>query len=229
MLVVDLERYYSHEGKTLIRHTEGVLEKAKRLTSLRMAHLAAIFHDIGKLNPNFQKKLSASKKKKISGFGYSHHAYLSAYFFLCFLEKNNSILRKDLLLPENFAALLAIIAHHHGDLPDFSTILKEEELEKMYKFLDENHSLPASELIQKFLPHQEFSFNRNNKEKICENGSYLVNKIKKISDPLPFFLETRFSFASLLLADKQDAGEYISEIEKLPESFSRDLETYQKK
>lgn len=95
----DLNKCYSHPGKLLKVHLENVallskvyLENvallSKRIASSDAAELVSLFHDIGKVNPNFQQKLNGSCPK-----GYDHHAYLSAYAFLMFLIKNPDIFK----------------------------------------------------------------------------------------------------------------------------------------
>lgn len=82
----NLNNCYSHPGKLLKVHLENVALLSKRITSSDAAELVSLFHDIGKVNPNFQQKLNGSCPK-----GYDHHAYLSAYAFLMFLIKNPDI------------------------------------------------------------------------------------------------------------------------------------------
>lgn len=64
----DLNKCYSHPGKLLKVHLENVallskvyLENvallSKRITSSDAAGLVSLFHDIGKVNSNFQEKL----------------------------------------------------------------------------------------------------------------------------------------------------------------------------
>ena len=118
----DLNKCYSHPGKLLKVHLENVALLSKSITSSDAAELVSLFHDIGKVNPNFQQKLNGSCPK-----GYDHHAYLSAYAFLMFLIKNPDIF-KALVTPgfnsNNFlVSLITIVAKHHGDLPEMMTIL----------------------------------------------------------------------------------------------------------
>ena len=65
----DLNKCYSHPGKLLKVHLENVASLSKRFTSSHAAELVSLFHDIGKVNPNFQQKLNGSCPK-----GYDHHA-----------------------------------------------------------------------------------------------------------------------------------------------------------
>ena len=73
-MVADLGDYNSHPDKLLVDHVEGVVEGTRERTDLDVAEFAAIFHDVGKLNPNFQDKL----KPDATSSGYAHHSYLSA-------------------------------------------------------------------------------------------------------------------------------------------------------
>src|SRR5215470_13591434 len=82
--------FFSHPTKPLERHLVGVARKVLRRTedlptslNLKIAEVAAIFHDLGKINPNFQAKLNNIRPK-----GYSGHSYLSAYALFCFALSN---------------------------------------------------------------------------------------------------------------------------------------------
>lgn len=77
--MLDITTFRSHPDKFLLDHIQGVIENTKKLSNSRFAELVAIFHDLGKLNPNFQDKLDSSKIVS----GYANHSYLSAYTFFC--------------------------------------------------------------------------------------------------------------------------------------------------
>ena len=205
MLVADLTKYRSHPDKQLLTHTSGVVKKIRSLTSLKITELAAIFHDVGKLNPNFQKKLDTPKVD-----GYSNHAYLSAFSFLCYCAANQEAILKIFNNEKEWlGSILAIIAHHHGDLPDFPVILTEDEYLRLLSFLKENPELPISELVEGFISHKKFSV-LNHQLKDHFQSSIQIQITKHISKPLDFFLETQFAFASLITADKSDASQYQS-------------------
>ena len=137
----DLNKCYSHPGKLLKVHLENVALSSKRFTSFHAAKLVSLFHDIGKVNPNFQEKLNGLCPK-----GYDHHAYLSAYAFLMFLIKNPDKFK----VPHEFnshnflKSLITVVAKHHGDLPDMipndgNPILSGYEVSNLYAFLDKEH------------------------------------------------------------------------------------------
>lgn len=137
----DLNKCYSHPGKLLKAHLENVALLSKRFTSSDAAELVSLFHDIGKVNPNFQDKLNGLCPKE-----YDHHAYLSAYAFFMFLIKNPDMFK----VPHGFnsnnflISLITIVAKHHGDLPDMmsngdNSILSSYEVSNLYAFLDKKH------------------------------------------------------------------------------------------
>lgn len=203
--MADLTQYRSHPDKGLVEHTHGVVEKVRSLTGLKIAEFAAIFHDVGKLNPNFQRKLNDQKVE-----GYSNHAYLSAFGFLCYCAANQKAILKIFNNEKEWlGSILAIIAHHHGDLPDFPLILTEDEYSRLLTFLDENPTLPVTDLIKEFIEHKNFSvLNHQLRNDFQARIQYQLSK--SITKPLVFFLETQFAFASLIAADKSDASHYSS-------------------
>ncbi len=221
--MLDINQYRSHPDKTLLKHTRGVIEGVRQRTDSKVAEIAAIFHDVGKLNPNFQKKLDRENVK-----GYSNHAYLSAFSCLCYCIENQSYVFELLEKKrELFASVLAIIAHHHGDLPDFPVIFNCNETNKLLNHLKQNCELPVSECLQYLQPHKHFSVNQPYKEKLIEEQT--ISLSKKISKPIEFFLETQFSFACLIAADKIDASGFsqnTEEIELFCGSYNNKLKTY---
>lgn len=199
--MVDIKIYRSHPDKSLVSHTQGVLDGVKLLTDLKIAEWSAIFHDIGKLNPNFQNKILGDNNID----GYANHSYISAYSFLCYCAENKKEVLKILENKNEWlGSILTIISHHHGDLPDIKNILNDDEVFKLIKFLESNPDLPASSLVEQFIPHNKFSLSEEkNKYFIKDNWPYQL--VKTISSPVDYFWDTRFAFASLILADKSDA------------------------
>src|SRR5690606_24716669 len=121
-------------------------------------------HDLGKINPNFQKKINHNPT-----IDYSHHAYLSAYTLFVFcIDKNNRELIKSILHEDNIQneliSLIILIAKHHGHLPDFCPkseleiepyILSKDEIKSLYKFLkQEVQYLPVEEYTKGFKQYE---------------------------------------------------------------------------
>lgn len=228
-MVVNLKNIKSHPDKFLISqangekgHVDGVIENTKQLTNLRRAELVAIFHDLGKINPNFSDKLEPNKKVG----GYANHSYLSAFAFFCSFacNENNrknleSWLGVDRLTGLDILALTVIISKHHGNLPDFipekkdnediGRILSKDENDALFKFLESNIDLPINEFAQNYLPSiqnfQHHLLNPNLQQQYRDGFRF---DAKKNINPLDFFLDTQFAFAALIQADKTDAARF---------------------
>ena len=214
----DLNKCYSHPGKLLKVHLENVALSSKRFTSFHAAKLVSLFHDIGKVNPNFQQKLSGSCPK-----GYDHHAYLSAYVFFLSLIRNSSIFQ----IPQGFnrknylISLITIVAKHHGDLPNMmpnngNSILSDYEIVNLYVFLDKT-DIPVDEIISELLEllgikTTEFtSLESLEIQRVRNTFTELVpNKPNEYKVALAFYLEIQSIFSALVKADKSDAGDMLS-------------------
>ena len=236
--MVDVTLLKSHPSKLLLHHVNGVIEKTNKLTEgfevARFAELAAIFHDLGKTNPNFQNKLNARKS-----IGYSNHAYFSAYAFYCLcLDKSNREIIKEYLGKENIQndliALVAILAKHHGHLPDFCPqgnlevepyILNKGEINNLHGFIDSGlGELPIFEFVKafdQFSRANDFKDLLKNKKVQFNFSEKFVFDEKYTRNFLDFFLDTQFAFSSLILADKTDAmnSTIIDESRAAVESF----------
>lgn len=226
----DLNKYYSHPGKLLKVHLENVVLSSKRFTSSRAAKLVSLFHDIGKVNPNFQQKLDGLCPK-----GYGHHAYLSAYVFFLSLIRNSSIFQ----IPQGFnrknylISLITIVAKHHGDLPNMmpnngNSILSDYEVVNLYAFLDKT-DIPLDEIISELIEllgikTTEFTSLESLETQRVRNtfAELVTNKPNEYKVALPFYLEIQSIFSALIKADKSDAGDMVSTIAKEAE----DLESF---
>jgi CRISPR-associated endonuclease/helicase Cas3 len=211
---IDLKSAFkSHQDKFLQDHLMAVAKGVRKRTEilnttlkLKIGEIAAIFHDLGKINPNFQKKLEPGYKKKDKGEKeYSDHAYLSAFAWLRYFQANSSLV-KDLIGGEyRVISVAAMIARHHGDLPNFENgIFNKRPADALNEFLKTHSNLPISEFLQLIFEHKSF-------ELLCsqlQRQTLLERSLspEKIKEPLAFYLETLFSFSCLLEADKRDAG-----------------------
>ena len=203
--------YFSHPDKYLEKHIFGVLNNTSKRTNSKIAEIAVLFHDLGKINPNFQQKIKLENKGK--NVGYSSHAYISMYVFLCYVT-DNQILTKEYLgckdIQELKLAILQlsiIIAKHHGHIPDFDKSLSRETFEEAERFL-RDQDLPFTEFYKEKLlkTHNFFKVKPN------PNLWELTRFVKKLpetwqKDALKHFFEVQYSFASLIEADKRDAGD----------------------
>ena len=213
-MVFDLTKIESHPGKPLKVHIEGVCEKSAKRTSNTLAKYAALFHDFGKINPNFQQKL-----KGIKSAGYSQHSYLSAFAFLSWFNSNRTEACRLLGLNgndfTNLKLITAIILHHHGNLPNMDENISDQAFEGMIDFL-QNHSaeLPVSEYLKEEMEFEHSKFDLSVKSwyklkipniDLGKDGKEFEIKYWQM-DSLRYFLNTQFAFASVIEADKRDAG-----------------------
>lgn len=238
--MVDVNILKSHPNKLLFTHVEGVrnnvIQLVENLKIPRIGELAAIFHDLGKINPNFQAKLTKTQSN-----GYSHHAYLSALAFygFCLKPGNMKIIQeflKDRFSQSDLIALIILIAKHHGHLPNFIPqgslesepyIVSQQEIKELYDFNSAHlQQLPIKGFIEYyFKENADSDIVSLLEEERLKKAFYEEIKFQESKNEaaLDYFLNTQFSFASLILADKNDAGdlELIQSDRKKVDQFSR--------
>jgi len=221
-MLVDVNELLSHPHKKLFTHVGGVISNVKELTKnlpiSKWAELVAIFHDLGKINPNFQDKLVPNKPVQ----DYANHAYFSAFAFFCAAITNRAKLQKW-LMSEKFSesdliALTVIIAKHHGHLLDLKPesdeaekhILNGDEVRRLFQFLDQYfQELPINDFARYYLNDiddfgQLLLDERSRKGFL---GKFIFNR-RLTGSSLDFYLDTQFAFASLIYADKSDAADF---------------------
>jgi len=238
-MVSDLDKYYSHPDKLLIKHIDGVRSKVELLTDSRLAQLISIFHDFGKLNPNFQKKLFGISN------GYSNHAYLSAFVFFCTFagsvenqERLRLFLSWDTIKKNDIISISVLIAKHHSNIPDFepsgdsSTILSKEENCEVFKLVN-SIELHVEEYLRHYFNIGGISNFLNNPKVQFSFKEKLVFQDRNNKYPLDFFLDHQWAFANLIQADKADAANFDDfigrgkkDIEDFCNKYSLNLDNY---
>jgi CRISPR-associated endonuclease/helicase Cas3 len=210
-MVYDLDKIESHPGKQLKVHIKGVCQKTSKRTNSVLAEYAALFHDLGKVNPNFQNKI-----KYIKSVGYSQHSYISAFSFLNWYISNregvNRIFESDGRDITKIKLITAIILHHHGNLPNMDENISTNAMKEMIEFLStcSDDSLPVSAYLQEQIGIKHHLFNVDikpwykNQIPNIDLGNKEIDYWRK--DSLNYFLDTQFSFASMIESDKRDAG-----------------------
>ncbi len=213
-----MKEYFSHTGKRLETHIQQVTDKTRNRTHSKIAEIAALFHDLGKINPNFQEKLKPIEERT-KELGYSSHAYLSALAWLCFCNSNMQIVKNFLDGKRSTVYSVAtLIARHHGNLPNMDEgFLNDNECKLLKDFILQ---IPAKDLcISEFLSEyfEEFSthnaFSTKVEDRILDilltdfPKNFKKQVLPNISDKLDFFLNTQFGFACLIESDKRDASD----------------------
>jgi len=243
--VSDINTLRSHPDKLLLTHIQGVRDNMKKLTNSKIAELVAIFHDLGKTNPNFQDKLDPDKTVN----GYANHSYLSAYAFFCAfgcsrqnMEALKQFLEVDTFNQNDLIALTVLIAKHHGSLPDFSptdhtgtgaSILSKDENSALYNFLNQKNDLPLQEFINHFIEINDFRLLLTNYKVQQGYSEQFIFNGEKNKSALDFFLDNQFAFASVIQADKADAGkigniidDQLEAIQTFSKCFNPQLDSY---
>lgn len=204
-MVFDLKKIKSHPDKPLSVHILGVRDKAVRRNKSLYLELAILFHDLGKINLNFQAKLDP----KLVSEGYAQHAYISAYAFLRFCATNTDYFRTELKGDMNrVRSIVAIITRHHGHLPNMDATFKELPLKELADFVAIKYDLPFDRFLKEELAFPCQSFDLKYDERHVRLAFIKTEKEKRIwqTNSLNYFYQTQYDFSCLIEADKRDAG-----------------------
>lgn len=213
----------SHPNKPLINHLKGILTIADTdITDLLL--IADAFHDVGKMNDNFQLKIQG-----LPYSGYANHAHISAYYLINGFVNNKEVIYKrfPFINEENFKMILLILVNvvvgHHGYLRNIDELftikkrdnglsewdemiayLKDSKMtEYVNTFFKDNSDLLGCELtFTHDIEKSEFyhCFGRTCRDKIR-------NDIEKWEeDALQYYFDTIMTFSELVHGDRRDAS-----------------------
>ena len=122
-LPIFYKKYKAKENETLYEHTVNLLENLEELSKIinleyqDLIEEACIYHDLGKINPLFQKRLE--NKKKFDDTKEIGHNIISTYLAKKFLANYDSNDRN---------IILYAILNHHNYVDNFETISEKKEL-----------------------------------------------------------------------------------------------------
>ena len=117
------KEYKAKEDETIYEHTADLLKNLEELRKIidiediDLIEEACIYHDIGKVNPLFQKRLES--KKKFDDSKEIGHNILSFYLSKQYLEKYDK---------EDKNIILYAILNHHNYVDNFESISEKKEL-----------------------------------------------------------------------------------------------------
>lgn len=220
-----IKLYESHPGKTLIKHTIGVCDKATQIWDSPVVRIASKGHDFGKLNINFGKKLGG---EDCTGL-YTSHAYLSYLTLISYyLERKTTGIIPSL---RDLIVAAVCVIKHHGALRNFDEIINPEERDRLFEFLKDDPYFPVHEFMKQIgfdttgrpINHRLCIGNQKIFGAIFTDLKLLNREIPTRYDRLNLFLDTRMCFSALVYGDKGDAGGHdLSDSKKKQSKFMKE-------
>lgn len=131
------KKFKAKEDETIYEHTANLLENLEelnnniRIEDIDLIEEACVYHDIGKVNPLFQKRLES--KRKFDDSKEVGHNILSFYLSKQFLEKYNK---------EDKNIILYAILNHHNYTDNFESISEQKDL------ISDNLKIIAEEVFE---------------------------------------------------------------------------------
>jgi len=218
----------SHPTKLLIDHKKGILNLSD-VTDLLL--LAVSFHDVGKMNDNFQKYIVGD-----SYSGYKNHAYISAYYLINGFVNNKEAIKKrfSFITEYNFEMILLLLGNvvigHHGYLRNIDEIFSnDKEWDDMINYLK---SINMTEHVNTFFKDNidllgcELTF-IDDIEKCDYYRTFgrILDKPSWNVSALDYYFDTIMTFAELVTGDRRDAsGNVASYREKTKKRYAYSLE-----
>lgn len=169
-----------------------------------------IFHDIGKLNPNFQiRKMDNKNTLPHEGFSIftSDHSLISSVIYIDYYLKTVLSI-EDKKEKKTLRTILFInaylISKHHGDLLDFTEYLD--------KFIDGGKGYEAVELFYENEYINGFSISPKKIERSTDNTIKFLKKIDKDSS-IYMYIYSKLLFSLLVASDYYAASEFMKGVE----------------
>lgn len=198
----------SHPTKLLIDHTTGVLDNCE-FSDLMLLVIA--FHDVGKMNDNFQRKING-----VPFEGYSNHSYISSYYLINAFVNNKEAIkaRFEFINDDNYESILLIITNvivgHHGYLRNIDELFNEGEWDKMVTYLK---TIKMTEHVNTFFK-DNFNFLKcelNFVDDLENNKFYksfgrISNSKEWDNEAIKYYFDTIQTFGNLVYGDRKDAS-----------------------
>ncbi|NUU99260.1 hypothetical protein XO12_03825 [Marinitoga sp. 1154] len=198
--------------KNIVFNYENKKEAEKLIK--KYFNLIPLFHDIGKINPNFQIEKMGNdkfKKEKLSNIG-SSHSKIGAYIYIqAFLKETNE---KHFLSDEKvinlfilFALSFSILNHHSPTLNYNNEYFEDNFIEELLKFIN-----------KELLIETDFEFQKNIKKQF--NTKILRDIFDKIKfDYFALFALLKLNYSLLTAADYYATTHFMNNWEKMYGDF----------
>lgn len=214
-------------GETVLEHTEKLIKNFKILTDIysnlnvnkELLLLSCIYHDLGKININFQRSIEKSVFNDYSGI---MHGLLS----LAFINVENLLEEFEI---SDIKALIYSVALHHER--DFSQITKKDyssEIEKMN--IEVKNFTPTLEKLKKIFTEETGRkielFNDKKLKKLPSKFYKLGERLYSYDD---YEIFKKFVMLKGLLNRIDYASSAYIEVEKENDFLEEELENFKKK
>lgn len=198
----------SHPTKLLIDHTLGVLSNCE-LSDLML--IVVGFHDVGKMNDNFQRKIVGMHVD-----GYSNHSYISCYYVINAFANNSESIKKrfSFINDGNYESVVLTIANiivgHHGYLRDIQGLFAEDEWNKMVDYLK---TIKMTQHVNTYFEEHPDLFNCTlwftddlNHSNFYKSFGKVSNIEQWKSQSLKYYFDTIQTYGELVYGDRKDAS-----------------------
>ena len=185
---MDLNSYCAKPNLTIRQHTDDLLKRATLLLELGYLELRTYellrycceYHDYGKMNDEFQKRVSASKKILFNDAKEVAHNVLS----LCFIKKDDEFFRN---LEEYHRVCYAVLNHHHY----VDNTKEAEDKEALIDtFIAVHGGQPIGRRLLKKLDKQKAEFDTIRLKGLLHKCDYAASGSYEIEYPNDFLLDS---------------------------------------
>lgn len=220
--------YFAKSNKeTILEHTEKLIKNFKILTDIysdlnvdkELLLLSCIYHDLGKININFQKNIENFNSSNYSGIT---HGLLS----LSFINAEKLLLEFEI---SDIKALICSVALHHER--DFSQVTKKDyssEIDEMN--LEVKNFIPTLEKLKKIFTEETGRkielFNDKKLKKLSPKFYKLGERLYSSND---YEMFKKFVMLKGLLNRIDYAASAYVEVEKKNDFLEEELENFKKK
>ncbi len=221
--LIEKKQLFPVFDRFLSYYFEQSLSDSGRTFFYRMTANVITFHDLGKINPQFQsEKMDHHLKGHFQDFlkEGSKHSNLSSLIYIDYFMTNLKVLEKKekgLLLP--FVFLYAyLISKHHGSLQAFQNYLE--------KFTNGTMRISGEKLQQNDLYLFQSQLQWGKMQKICRT---VDSRLRKNTPEKALFLSgyLRFLFSLLIASDYYATTAYMNDVEIHDFGNLADIATFQ--
>ena len=214
-------------GETILEHTEKLINNFKLLNDIypkinvnkNLLLLSCIYHDLGKININFQRSVEKS-------FFYDYSGIMHGLLSLAFINAEKLLLEFDFF--DVKALIYSVVLHHERD---FSQVTKKDyfsEIEEMN--LEIKNFTPTLEKLKKFFTEETGRkielFNDKKLKKLSPKFYKLGERLYSSND---YEMFKKFVMLKGLLNRIDYAASAYVEVEKKNDFLEEELENFKKK